>query len=647
MSKKYTVLIAIFAIWGELFAQADQLVKLAEHAFYDEDFELAIELYSELEQSYPEEKSYRYHQLITEQLTTKRGSDITELMSYQETEGKTDEFYNYWMGRICMSRYELNVAEEHFRAFLKINAYKTNEIVRETKFFLEWIERVKPFINNPDDYEIVQLPAKVNSEYSELSPAFFSGHNELLFASDRPVDSNSEYDGRYSIFHSERQGDSWSEPTAVDHLGQFDFEFTKLEVNNEDGKLFTYNNSKGDLYYSTLDKVDGWSLPVEFDKGIKDKGLTSHFFINDAEDHILFVKGSKKNHDIHETYLKDGKWTTPAPIPGLVNTVYDEDSPFMSHDGKTLYFSSNSPLSIGGYDIFKSSYDETLREWTSPVNMGFPINTLDDEMFFEVNQGDKSGYLSSNRLHSTGGYDMYYFYEIDKIMLAGTVSNQADGNPVSNVEILFHPLKYEDESFKTTSNQDGSYALEIINKDDFYVEFLYKGSIIHKDLYSSIPPVNGSSLEQDFEIEVPENLSRVDYAALFQGVEKETDIEMLGSKFRTGEKVILNNLYFDFKSYNLNASSAEALEKVREMMSKYHNLKIEISGHTDNIGEHESNIELSRMRAEKVREYLVRSGVSDDRLVARGYGEMYPLASNDDERDGRELNRRIEIMVLE
>lgn len=649
MKKISLYVILVLGLIGAEAQSKRQLMNKAEYTFYGENFEEALRMYEQLEAEHPKETDHLYFKYIAQLLTTHRGQDIDKLLALEEIHGKHDKFYNYWLGRVHMSRYELELARERFQGFLEVDAYKSDIILKEVKTYLSKLKYAEKFYNDPDEYEIEPLPADVNTPYDEITPAFFSGHQELLFASNRPVSLKGMAASNFGIYHSENVQGKWITPTKVDVMGETSYENAKIEIIDKDNRLYTYRpEDGGNIMYSEFAN-NKWSSLKEFDSKIKNKHIESHFFINDAEDLILFISQARKDKEIWETRLVNGNWTEPGPIKGSINSPYDEESPFLSHDGATLYFSSNRPESMGGYDVFRAKYDYNTGVWQKPENMGFPINTIDDEINFEVTPSDQSGYLSSNRLHSQGGYDIYYFHIIDKILIKGKVID-GSGNPVAGAEVKFHPKVYEDEAFIAKTNSDGSYQTLIINKEDFRVEVLVFQTPIHNEDYTSYIPTNSPHLSLDINVSVPAGLKKhKNFATIFEGEKGKSnvEIEMIGSKFRSGNKVVLNNIYFDFQSYSLKPESDEILNKIYASMESNPDLKVQIAGHTDNIGSVESNLSLSKKRAEAVKKYLTKRGISSDRIQTAGYGESQPLASNDDEENGRELNRRIEIISLE
>ncbi len=646
------------------FAQADnekklskkQLIEQADYYFFKENFEKALVLYDSILHRYPKNHYTQYHRYVAHHLTDGRGGDLSGLKEFEENEGHTDKFYNYWLGRIHHSRYEFDLASDHFQAFLDLDIYRTKEIIKESEQRLKDSKYAGKFYLDPNEYEVELLGSPINSSYADLSPAFFQGHSELLFVSARPNDGTQTSTRTFKIFHTVKSpSNSWDNPNALDYLGEFEENNAKIEVVNNDGRLFVYqgNDIEGDLFYSEP-TGNGWSTFKEFDSELRQKKVESDFFINDAEDVVYFSSlGLKSDLDIYQS-IKDPitkKWSEPEPIPGLINTLSNEDSPYLSHDGKTLYFSSNRKGSVGGYDIFKSEWDNYNQLWKEPINLGFPINTIDDEINFQLNEDNISGFFSSNRLHGEGDYDIYYFHKQGKVLASGKVFNEKTGALMSGYTIDFHPENYKDETFRTVTDDNGNYAKEIFTNEPFIVEISRNGQILYRDQINSKHQELKKSYSKDFYITLPEKLDeKTDFYALYDQSQKDPtyeDLEMLGSKFRVGQKAMLKNIYFDIQSTEFRSESKPVLNQLYEMLSENLELNIEIGGHTDNSGPEPANMKISKQRAESVKKYLVSSGIPAQRISTKGYGSSRPLASNDDEKDGRELNRRIEVIVIE
>ncbi len=647
--------LSFFAVSGQNIAKMEAQ---AGTFFYAENFKEALPLYEEILEKDKNNNLAKYNVEICSLLTYYREKPLDIILSYEKTRGRSDKFYYYWLGRIYMKKYMFEEAIASFDKFLNIRAYKSDEIIKETERFRDWAIRSKEFFDQPDEYEIHPLGSDVNSRYAELSPVFFEESNELLFTSNRKSSGKGK-DEEYHVFHSVKIGERWAEPTQVTVLGDFPRKQANIEAVNSDGKLFLYRNVKGgDLYFSEPVGEGLWAEPKEFDSKITNTHLEAHFYISSDEDRIIFASdkdGRTKGLELYQSF-KDpisGDWSKPEPLDDIINSEFDEDSPYLTPDGKTLYFASNGHNTLGKYDIFKSSYDESTGSWSEPENMGFPINTPDDEVNFKMNDDTRSGYFSSDRYNSIGEHDIYFFWEISKVTIAGKIMDKNTNKPVlEGTEIKFHPSEYDDEAFVAYTDYEGNYHTDIISDEVFRVEIIEDGKVVHNDSYE-VHATGGQSMElkKDWIIDglTMQEIAKIDEERdeVLEFKEELTDISFLGSKFRPGNKAVTRNIYFNSAESDIKEGSEETLEKLYRVMKDNPNLKIEIGGHTDNIGSHDSNMRLSLQRAQKVMYYLTDRGISRYRIKPKGYGETKPLASNDDEEMGRELNRRIEIIVIE
>ena len=450
-------------------------------------FETALEKYLETKEkkSYFKDTEYKI-KLLQLAAGEDRDTPLEELYELKESAGSDDELFQLHLGRIHDQRYEFEKALEAWDSFLN-SAYRitgkqrdlTEELVKATKIKIEAFA-------NPDEYEIHQLEAPINTEAAELSPTYFKAKEELLFASSRETIAGDAE--TFKIFHAIGQDGNWHDISVVNILGEFERSTANIEAVNEDGKLFMYSPEKGgDLFYSET-RNDTWLLPVEFDSKVSNTHLESHFFINEHEDRIIFAsdkQAKKKGLDLYQSFkdVKTGDWTKPKPFAEIINSEFEEDSPYLTPDEHTLYFSSDGHSSIGGYDIFKTELDSVTLQWSEPVNMGFPINSPDDDIHFKMNNDKQSGYFSSNRLHSKGDFDIYFFFEISKIKIEGKVYDKASSMLLTDVEVIFTPSKYEDEKFKSKTNSRGVYKMNIIDNETYNVEIKRGDEVLFEDKF--------------------------------------------------------------------------------------------------------------------------------------------------------------------
>ncbi|MFQ3575852.1 MAG: OmpA family protein, partial [Cytophagales bacterium] len=333
--------------------------------------------------------------------------------------------------------------------------------------------------------------------------------------------------------------------------------------------------------------------------------------------------GGFGGRDIYVTQKIAGdEWTEPMNLGPEINTAYDEDAPFIHPDGKTLFFSSRGHQSMGGFDLFKSVLDFKTKKWSNPENLGYPINTADDDVFYVWSPDGSKAYFSSIREEGFGDKDIYVLKRPDVhnfiIVVRGKVLDKETGKAVA-ATITFSDLATNEMVGVFTSNSFNGKFTSLANPGKNYaVTVEAPGYLFHSENVN-VPDVN-SYLE----------------------IVKEIYLEPL----KEGSKVTLNNVFFDYGKSNLKEESSQELEKLVKILQTNPNLFVEFSGHTDSIGSDAYNKKLSDDRAEVVLKYMVHKGIAPSRMLAVGYGEEFPIAPNSDE-VGRKQNRRTEMIIVE
>jgi outer membrane protein OmpA-like peptidoglycan-associated protein len=334
--------------------------------------------------------------------------------------------------------------------------------------------------------------------------------------------------------------------------------------------------------------------------------------------------GGQGGRDIYVSKIVDGtnKWGEPKNLGPEINTAYDEEGVFMHPDGKTLYFSSKGHNTIGGYDVFVSVLKNGI--WSTPINLGMPLNTPGDDVFFQVSADGKTGYFSSYRKEGLGDKDVYKvsFLNSDSVitnlvLLKGIITDASSGAPISaQIEVVDLDTNLTVGKYKNDA-KTGEYLISLPAGKNY-------GTVITADGYL-------------FE---SQNYNLNDSAA-YKEVKRDVKLQSV----KKGSEIVLNNLFFDTGSTSLKETSVNELNRLLRLMQTYPNLKVEIAGHCDNVGGAAFNQELSEKRAKAVKDFLVKYAVQPDRLQANGYGYTKPIASNDTE-EGRAKNRRIELIII-
>jgi len=396
----------------------------------------------------------------------------------------------------------------------------------------------------------------------------------------------------------------------------------------QDGRLMFFTackrpDSKGgcDIYVSR--KQDGfWDIPVNVDYPINSRYWESTPFLT-LDGRSLFFSSTRPGGfggmDIWVSqWSPDGGWSEPVNAGPSINTSRDELAPYVHGDGKSIYFSSSGWVGMGGQDLFVAV--KKGKKWTKPVNLGYPVNSNKEEMGISFHFQNNLALFSSNR-DSASGRDILKFYLPDSLapkqlaMVSGEVLNARSKKPISAI-VLVQNQEGELISRVESDPGTGKYMIGLpVDEDHRFVVnrqgFLFYSAYLPSD---SLHP--GKSFDWDILLE----------------------------PLTLGSKVVLRNVFFDTDSFTIKKESFPELLELVDLLSSSSQTNIEIGGHTDNTGDYNYNLNLSKARAESVRKFLVSQGVDPVRLTAAGYGPDEPIAENDTEQ-GRADNRRTEIKI--
>jgi outer membrane protein OmpA-like peptidoglycan-associated protein len=470
-----------------------------------------------------------------------------------------------------------------------------------------------------------------------------------------------------------------------------------------DGKtLFVYRDEgNGDIYF-TERKPDGtWSELEALPGLINSSYRESSISITKDEDLLYFASerpGGFGGSDIYVCYKdSNGEWSKVKNLGPSINTEFDEDGPFIDYDGKTLYFSSSGRKGMGGFDIFKTNLlDKEKNEWSEPINMGYPINSPDDDIYFSGTKDGNRWYYSSVREDGLGYSDIYTIVPSHEEKKEPVVVAK-DPEPVKEIpkeepkvepkvepiveqkvepkiepiveqkvepkvepivepkvepivekkvepKPQIQPIKYIVNIVDAESNNPMEAKVRMQGlKDNVMVGAIgQSGGAYEFAIKSSKPKDYRLSVEK--EGYVFQNLNvKVEGATTSEKTITKT-IEM--RKLAVGVVSILRNIYFDYEKATFKTEAYPELNKLETMMKQNENLQVEIGGHTDSYGNNKYNKVLSERRANAVKSFLTSKGIDTRRVKTVGYGETKPLASNDDEDEGRQYNRRVEFKVL-
>ncbi len=480
---------------------------------------------------------------------------------------------------------------------------------------------------------ITKLSGAVNSNFDEFAPVISADGLMMIFTSNRPITKEAIKNGKsgveniYVSYYDEITW-KWSEARMLENsVNRKGRNTSATGIANDGQRMLIYRGDPdGNIYESDLSGEE-WSEAVKLPKPINSRKYETSGSISPDGRTIYFIsnrRGGQGGLDIWRCQQDNlGVWGKAENLGPEINTPQNEEGIFIHPDGKTLFFSSRGHNNMGGYDIFKSVFENG--KWGRPVNLGAPINTPDDDLcFVQTADGNKAYYTSS--LPDDAGkkhiYEINYKYFKKKnngpklTLVKGKVSDDT-GKPIgADIEITDNVKNSVIANVKSNS-VTGKYLVSLPSGINY-------GLIVKRSGY----------LFYSENFDIPDSAS-------FNQVKKDIPLE----KITVGKKVILKNIFYDFGKASLRPESRAELRQVVELMDLNINLQIEISAFTDNIGTDEFNLILSQARAQSVVDYLFVAGIAKEQMVAKGYGETNPMATNETEA-GRQLNRRTQIKIL-
>ncbi len=517
--------------------------------------------------------------------------------------------------------------------------------------------------------ELVQKPIRVfidnmgdvvNSKHPDYSPMISADESVLFFTSRRENTTKGKRDPQdlqyfEDILISTKLNNKWTMPQNPRKPLNSEGHDATAGLSADGQTLYIYKGTKGGNIYECKSKGKKWSKPKKMKKPITTKYHESSASLSPDGRTLYFVSQRPKGFGGRDIYMstknQKGKWGPAMNLGPNINTEFDEESAFIHPDGKTLYFSSKGHRNMGGYDIFKSVYEND--RWSEPENIGYPINTPDDDVFFTMAANGIRGYYSSEKIGGIGGQDIYVItflgaekpvvFNTEDELLAITSQPIKAANIQSAVEIKTSQVTLLKGTVKDEQSLTPLYAvLELYDNElNQKIASFESNSATGRFLVSLPSGKNyGLSVKCDGYLFHSENFN-ISSSQGYQEIEK----DILMKKIEVGRSIVLNNIFFDFNKATLRPESTSELDRLTELMKEMAKLKIEISGHTDNIGSAAYNNKLSESRAQAVVDYLIKKGIDKSRLEFKGYGFEQPIASNDTD-EGRQLNRRTEFKII-
>ncbi|HVD99509.1 MAG TPA: OmpA family protein [Cytophagaceae bacterium] len=614
--KGYLILVVIFFnIISGSFAQQERSVALANVYYKKGNYAEAIKEYEKLAQTNKEGMEVNAQLARCYLLSSYKTKALKYALQLKNLSGgKVSEELSYIIARA----YHLN---NNFDSAIYYYQHSGNEVgAKHVSKLIGECQYAKDYMAHRVNADVINVGRIVNTESAEFMPFITADKSKLYYTAFRRKEVAMDESYSEDIYYSESFKGQWQSPRKVESLSSDGHEAC-AGISDDGMIMFVYKGTNnGDLFITEL-KGHAWTKPEKFQHNTP--GFEGSATLSPDGKTLYYVHQpvGSDNRDIYTcSKMYNSQWSKPVKLEGIC-TEYDEDCPFMHPDGKTLYFSSKGHTSMGGFDIFSSTIKDDL-SWSTPENIGYPINTPGDDINFTMSADGKNGYYSSD---IEGGYGKQDIYTIrfntrvlhDLELLVGNVIDASSGRPMeaditvtdnnSNAVVGTYHSNAEDGHFMIALPCGRNYGIHIENKGYLF--------------YS-------------------EN-AKLECAQGYFEISKNIQMQQAQS----GSKIVLSNIFFESGKADLSPESRVELLKIVNFLKKNPELNVEISGHTDISGNENDNKTLSTDRAAKVKAFILENGIDESRLVARGYGSAMPIADNISE-EGKRQNRRTEFKIL-
>lgn len=578
--------------------------------------------------------------------------------------GKIPEDAPYFLGWAFQFQLKWDDGIKYYQMYLTLlnaDAKGNAAAIEDANKKIEECKVGKNEVANPQRIFVDNLGSNINTSYPEYSAFISADESMMVLTARRENSTGGKLDEGDSwpfedLYQSFKVNGKW---TPVQNFGPLvnSPEHDATSGLSSDGTtmfIFKYKEKDGgDIYVSNL-TGNTWSKPEHLNKNINSKWHESSVSLSYDSKRLYFISDRDGGLGAGDIYYSDkdakGDWGPAVNIGAPLNTKYGEEGVFIHPDGKTIYFSSKAHKTMGGYDIFKATFENG--KWGEPVNMGYPINGPDDDVFFVISGSGNHGYFASSKQGGYGDKDIYKItflgpekppvvmnednllasvaapvseFKAEKIIssgpkmtiLKGVISDAKTHQLLeAAVELIDNSLNEVIATFKSNSTT-GKYLVSLPSGKNYGIAVKKDGYLFHSE---------------NFDLKASEE---------FQEVEKNIALKQI----EVGQSIILKNIFFDFDKATIRPESANELDRLIKLLTENPTLKIELGSHTDSKGSDDYNQKLSQSRSQSVVTYLIGKGIATDRLVAKGYGETVPVATNDTEA-GRQENRRTEFKIL-
>ncbi len=640
-----------------------KLIKAGDNIFYaqQKNYTKALELYLEAKEIGAHSQALLYKIGLSYFHLKKYNNSLKYFNKLLPADSNTNKKTFYYLGRLNALHYHFDKAISDFNTYKrKLSPDELSIQGKEIKKRIRECTIAKELVANPIPVFIDRLNSNINTQYVEYAPIVSFNDSILIFTSRRPCSSGhcTDNNGVYyeDVYISKKDSTGhWGKAKNMGKPINTPYHDAGAGLSADASKLFIYrSDNDGDLYYSEL-KEGQWTKPKKLNANINSKAHESTASLSYDNMKLYFSsnrEGGYGGQDIYQSDIDEkGNWGPAKNLMGKINTPYDEVNFIPTPDGKTYYFSSNGHNSMGGLDIFKVSYKDST--WSTPVNLGYPINTPDDDVIYSLSADGTRAYIASSKSDST-------LHDIYMITFAGKVKkvvDNIDGTPLAI--ITTGPLLPAIEPLRNIKKLNLTVLKGKITDQYTHKPVYAQIELTDNASNTIVATFNSNEKTGEYLVSLPSGkdygiaVKAEDYLFYSDNIAvkkaskgyKEIIKNIALMKIAVGSKVVLKNIFFATGKSTLTKSSETELQNLLKLLNDIPTLKIEVSGHTDNVGSAKKNQILSKKRAQAVVNYLIKHGIAKNRLISKGYGFTQPIASNKT-KAGRQQNRRTEFKVL-
>jgi outer membrane protein OmpA-like peptidoglycan-associated protein len=608
---------------NKYYSHKKKAVKKFESALHNYNLQYYAQARQELSEALKIDKNFLDVYILLAEINDEEGKKEEAVINFEKALAINKKYHPL----IYLRKADLELQTGQYQAAIK-DYESFLEFKKESKKYLDYINTrighckfAIEEIKNKVPFDPINLGPHINSPHSEYWPSLTADNQTITFTvSDRKKHTPED------LYYSKKAKDKW---LPAKNIGQ-PINTQKSEGAQSvsaDGRTMVFTACLRKDGYGSCDIYiahktgNNWSKPKNIGQPINSRYKETQPSLSSDGQSIYFVStrpGGKGKFDIWQSHLqKNGQWSVPENLGDSINTKEDELAPFIHYDNKTLYFSSNGHVGMGGSDLFVSRINKN-GEWSSPKNLGYPINTYFNEESLIVTADGTQALFSSDMDGGYGQKDIYSFALYKEIrpnktiFVKGLVYHAVSKKPLE-AQVTISSLVGSGLFGTKSDKENGSFLLCLPPQKSYALNIDKEGFLPYSDNF-----------------ELPD--SNIVLTIYLQPIEKD-------------KVFVLKNIFFDTDKYKLKTKSYIELDRLIDFLNKNKKLKIEIQGHTDNTGSKTHNQILSENRAKSVYNYLIKNNMDKKRLTFKGYAATQAIADNNTKR-GRAKNRRTAFKII-